>query len=79
MLVLTRRRGEVVTIGHDIEVMVLEIKEDQVRLGVKAPKAIPVHRKEIYEAIKAENIRAAASLPDVAAFRGLSRKDNCKE
>ncbi|MEW6447583.1 MAG: carbon storage regulator CsrA [Bacillota bacterium] len=78
MLVLTRRRGEVVTIGHDIEVMVLEIKEDQVRLGVKAPKAIPVHRKEIYEAIKAENIRAAL-LPDVAALKGLSRKDNCKE
>ena len=78
MLVLTRRRGEVVTIGHDIEVMVLEIKEDQVRLGVKAPKAIPVHRKEIYEAIKAENIRAA-SLPEVAVLKDLAAKYKRKE
>jgi carbon storage regulator len=79
MLVLTRRRGEVITIGDEIEVMVLDIREDQVRIGIKAPKEIPVHRKEVYEAIEAENLRAAAFLPDTEAIRDLSRKDNYKE
>lgn len=78
MLVLTRRRGETVTIGHDIEVVVLEIKEDQVRLGIKAPKAMPVHRKEIYEAIKAENLRAAASLPDTGMLKDLPGHGHAK-
>lgn len=78
MLVLARRQGEVITIGRNIEVMVLEIKEDQVRLGIKAPKAVPVHRREIYEAIEAENLRAAASLPDIITLGELSRKDSCQ-
>ncbi|RPF42895.1 carbon storage regulator CsrA [Thermodesulfitimonas autotrophica] len=78
MLVLTRRRGEVITIGDAIEVTVLDIREDQVRIGIKAPKEIPVHRKEIYEAIKAENIRAA-SLPEVAVLKDLAAKYKRKE
>jgi carbon storage regulator len=78
MLVLTRRQGEVITIGDAIEVTVLDIREDQIRIGIKAPKEIPVHRKEIYEAIKAENIRAA-SLPEVAVLEDLAAKYKRKE
>jgi len=54
MLILTRRVGESVMIGRDIVVTVLGVKGVQVRLGVNAPKHIPVHREEVYERIKAE-------------------------
>ena len=51
MLILTRRVGETVVIGNDVDVTVLGVKGNQVRLGVKAPKDIPVHREEIYQRI----------------------------
>lgn len=54
MLILTRRTGETVMIGDEVTVMVLGVKGNQVRLGVNAPKCIPVHREEIYERIKRE-------------------------
>lgn len=54
MLVLTRRIGETLNIGDDIQVTVLSIKGNQARIGVNAPKEIPVHREEIYERIKNE-------------------------
>lgn len=54
MLILTRRLGETIRIGHDIEVVVLSAKGNQIRIGVEAPKEIPVHREEIYERIKLE-------------------------
>jgi carbon storage regulator len=54
MLILTRRVGEVLTIGDDVTVTVLGVKGNQVRLGVNAPKDVPVHREEIYERIKSE-------------------------
>ncbi|HEY0802449.1 MAG TPA: carbon storage regulator CsrA [Steroidobacteraceae bacterium] len=57
MLVLTRRVGETVTIGHDVTVTVLGVKGNQVRIGINAPKDIAVHREEIYEKIKREVIR----------------------
>lgn len=56
MLILTRRVGEIVRIGDDIEVSVLAIKGNQVRLGVNAPRHVSVHREEIYERIKAEQL-----------------------
>lgn len=54
-MVLARRRGEIVTIGNDVTVTVLGVHGDEVRLGIKAPKNVGVHREEVAERIKAEN------------------------
>ena len=54
MLILTRRVGETVVIGDDVDVTVLGVKGNQVRLGVKAPRNVTVHREEIYERIQQE-------------------------
>ena len=59
MLVLSRQRDETIMIGDEIEITVVDIRGDKVRLGISAPTRITVHRKEVYEAIKAENERAA--------------------
>jgi len=59
MLVLSRQRDETIMIGDDIEVTVVDIRGDKVRLGITAPKEVSVHRKEVYEAIKRENRDAA--------------------
>lgn len=54
MLILARRQGESLMIGDDVTVTVLGIKGNQVRIGVKAPESVPVHREEIYERIQSE-------------------------
>lgn len=59
MLVLSRQRDETIMIGDDIEITVVDIRGDKVRLGISAPTRIAVHRKEVYDAIKAENQRAS--------------------
>lgn len=61
MLVLSRQRDQTIMIGDDIEITVVDIRGDKVRLGINAPSEIPVHRKEVYETILREN-RAAASI-----------------
>ena len=54
MLILTRRTGETVMIGNEVTLTVLGVKGNQVRIGINAPKSVPVHREEIYERIKRE-------------------------
>ncbi len=60
MLVLSRHRDETIMIGDEVEITVVDIRGDKVRLGITAPTRIAVHRKEVYEAIEAENQRASA-------------------
>jgi carbon storage regulator len=60
MLVLTRREDESIMIGDDIIVKVLDLKENQVKIGIVAPRSVAVHRQEVYEAIQAENAQAAS-------------------
>lgn len=59
MLVLSRQRDETIMIGDEIEITVVDIRGDKVRLGITAPTRIAVHRKEVYEAIRRENEQAA--------------------
>ena len=59
MLILTRKLGEKINIGDDITVTLLEIKGAQVKLGIQAPKSIGIHRNEIYEKIREENLRSS--------------------
>lgn len=77
MLVLSRQRDETIMIGDEIEITVVDIRGDKVRLGINAPTRIAVHRKEVYEAIRKENEQAAridradlASLSPVAESSG---------
>lgn len=55
MLILTRRPGEAIRIGDEVEIYVVAVNGNQVRLGIKAPKSVPVHRQEIYERISAQS------------------------
>ena len=64
MLVLTRRAGESILVGDDIVVTVLEHGRDQVRIGIRAPRSVSVHREEVYREIMAANRAAAAPDPD---------------
>ena len=73
MLELARKVNESIMIGNDIEITVLEIKGDQIKLGVKAPKSVPIYRKELYVQIQEEN-KQAGSAVDVEALRGLFQK-----
>ena len=59
MLILTRKLGESITIGDDIKITFLETKGKQVRIGIEAPPHITVHREEIYQLIREQNIQAA--------------------
>ncbi len=63
MLVLSRQRDETIMIGDDVEITVVDIRGDKVRLGITAPRQIQVHRKEVYDAIKRENLKAAKLSP----------------
>ena len=75
MLVLSRQRDETIMIGDDIEVTVVDIRGDKVRLGITAPKEISVHRKEVYDAIKRENRAAAQVKPeDLSGFGKVAPK-----
>ncbi|EXG80993.1 MULTISPECIES: carbon storage regulator CsrA [Cryptosporangium] len=71
MLVLTRRPGESVMVGDDVVITVLEVRGDVVRLGIRAPRSVPVHREEVFLELRAANQEAASSSED--AVQALSR------
>jgi len=75
MLVLTRKSGDAIRLGDDIKVVVLEVRENQVKIGIEAPHELPVHREEIYLKIQEDNIRAASLPLDVVeALKGTRKK-----
>lgn len=74
MLVLSRKINEAIQIGADIEVKVISVEGDQVKLGIDAPKHIDIHRKEIYLTIQEENNRAAALSTDVISALSSQKK-----
>ncbi|MEM9414900.1 MAG: carbon storage regulator CsrA [Planctomycetota bacterium] len=77
MLVLSRQRDETIMIGDEIEITVVDIRGDKVRLGINAPRSIQVHRKEVYEAIRRENADASrVEVDDLTAIDQNLRKRN---
>lgn len=78
MLILSRKKDESIMIGNDIEIVVVGIEGDQVKLGIKAPKNIDLYRKEVYLSIKNENKEAAEQLVNVKDLNNLL-KDIFKE
>lgn len=80
MLILARKIGEGITIADDITVTVLDIKNGQVKLGVDAPAAIAIHRNEVYERIKEENVRAAKESPqDLSSLADILENKQAKK
>ena len=75
MLVLSRRKGEAVIIGDGIKVTVIDVRGDQVRIGIDAPRTVSVHREEVYEQVLAENAAAAQTAdPTSPLLRGRARR-----
>lgn len=70
MLVLTRKISEKIVIGDDIEIVLVDIGKDQVKIGINAPRSVKVHRWEVYEEIQKENIEAA-KITSLDALKGL--------
>lgn len=70
MLALSRKKGEAIVINNNVEVTVLEVKGDQVKLGIAAPKEVPIYRKEVYVQIQQAN-EEAASAEGIAALADL--------
>lgn len=71
MLVLTRKLNEKIIIGDEIEIVLVDIGKDQVKIGINAPRSVKVHRWEVYEEIQREN-REAARVTSLDALKGLS-------
>lgn len=70
MLALTRKKGEALVINNNIEITVLEIRGDQIKIGISAPKNVPIYRKEVYLQIQQEN-EAAISVDGLDALNNL--------
>jgi carbon storage regulator len=79
MLILTRKVGQRIVIAGDIEITVVEVRGEQVRLGITAPRSVAVHRKELLEQVAAENVEAIGSAKVAAeSAKTLSIKPNRK-
>lgn len=78
MLALARKVNESIMLGNDIEITLLEIKGDQVKIGISAPKSVPIYRKEIYLQIQEENRQAAGPEIDVEALKNAFGGKNNK-
>jgi len=74
MLVLSRQRDESIVIGDDVVVTIVDIRGDKVRLGIEAPREIPVHRQEVYDAIQREN--QSATQVDPKDVEGLGQPNS---
>ena len=76
MLVLTRKPDQSIMVGNDIEITVLEVRGEQVRLGIRAPRTVTVHRKEVFEQIRVENLNASSvtteSLPSIGDLLNMA-------
>lgn len=70
MLILSRKIGQRIVIAGDIEITVVDVRGEQVRLGITAPRSVAVHRKELLEQVTAENVQAAASVLDSSVNLG---------
>ena len=70
MLALTRKKGESIIVNNDIEISILELRGDQVKIGISAPREVPVYRKEVYLQIQKEN-EAASSSDSLAALKEI--------
>jgi carbon storage regulator len=71
MLALSRKVNESIIVGTDVEITILEVKGDQVKIGINAPKSVPIYRKEIYLQIKESNQEAAQSQPTEDVLKKL--------
>ena len=72
MLALSRKKNEAIVIGNNIEITVLEVKGDQVKIGITAPKAVPVYRKEVYLQIQESN-KEAVNPEGLEALKNLMK------
>lgn len=79
MLVLSRKKNESLMIGDHIEIKIVAVEGDVVKIGIEAPRDVEVHRKEIYLAIQEENELAAGSKIDLGAFKKLMQKSSDTE
>lgn len=70
MLALTRKKGEALVVNNNIEITILEIRGDQIKIGITAPKDVPIYRKEVYLQIQEEN-KAAISVDSAEIFKNL--------
>ncbi|CAM3526730.1 carbon storage regulator CsrA [Marinicrinis lubricantis] len=74
MLILSRKKGEAVMIGEDIEIMISNVEGDIVKIGINAPKSISVYRKEVYESIQKSNREAVDSQISTSDLVGMLKK-----
>jgi carbon storage regulator len=78
MLVLSRKKGQSIMIGHDIEISIIDVQGEQIRLGINAPRSVTIHRKEVFEEIVQENKQAASTAisPDVIRTMRIEKKED---